>query len=249
MTIDLAHNVVAGFEHGFQDIVARPDAARWCAFPGDRGRVVPRRSRGERDRRAHAVDPRGTAAPRGRRARRARPRGRSSARARVLPVRAGPSARRSGYRRHVEHPSHVYTVGEVADPKGLAVRDAHGEHGPRPGGPRRRPGVRHAQSEINLRHSPALDAADRAFRYRTAVKDLAARHGLLATFMGKPWNDDEGSGSAPARLLEPGRDDAFADPSSPDGLELIARRSWPACSTMRRRSWRSSTRRSTATSA
>ena len=27
MTVDLRHNVVAGFEHGFQDIVARPDAS------------------------------------------------------------------------------------------------------------------------------------------------------------------------------------------------------------------------------
>ena len=26
------------------------------------------------------------------------------------------------------------------------------------------------------------------------VKELAAREGLLATFIGKPWNDDEGSG-------------------------------------------------------
>ena len=28
MTVDLNHNVVSGFEHGFQDILARPDAAR-----------------------------------------------------------------------------------------------------------------------------------------------------------------------------------------------------------------------------
>ena len=26
------------------------------------------------------------------------------------------------------------------------------------------------------------------------VKEMAARDGLLATFMGKPFNDDEGSG-------------------------------------------------------
>ena len=26
------------------------------------------------------------------------------------------------------------------------------------------------------------------------MKDMAAREGLLATFIGKPWNDDEGSG-------------------------------------------------------
>ena len=41
---------------------------------------------------------------------------------------------------------------------------------------------------------PALDSADRAFRFKALVKELAARDGLLATFMGKPFNDDEGSG-------------------------------------------------------
>ena len=51
-----------------------------------------------------------------------------------------------------------------------------------------------AQFEINLRHSAALDSADRAFRFKSMVKEMAARDGLLATFMGKPFNDDEGSG-------------------------------------------------------
>ena len=34
-----------------------------------------------------------------------------------------------------------------------------------------------SQYEINLRHSPALDAADRAFMLKAAVKDIAARRG------------------------------------------------------------------------
>lgn len=51
-----------------------------------------------------------------------------------------------------------------------------------------------AQYEINLWHSDALDAADRTFMFKTAVKDLAHRSGMLATFMGKPWNDEGGSG-------------------------------------------------------
>jgi glutamine synthetase len=51
-----------------------------------------------------------------------------------------------------------------------------------------------SQFEINLKHGPALDATDRAFRFKAVVKDMAARDGLLATFIGKPWNDDEGSG-------------------------------------------------------
>ena len=51
-----------------------------------------------------------------------------------------------------------------------------------------------SQFEISLRHSEALDSADHAFRFKTMIKEMAARDGLLATFMGKPFNDDEGSG-------------------------------------------------------
>jgi glutamine synthetase len=51
-----------------------------------------------------------------------------------------------------------------------------------------------AQYEINLRHSEALDASDRAYLFKDLVKEMAALEGLLATFIGKPWNDDEGSG-------------------------------------------------------
>lgn len=51
-----------------------------------------------------------------------------------------------------------------------------------------------SQYEINLWHSEALDAADRTFLFKSAVKDIAASEGLLATFMGKPWNDEGGSG-------------------------------------------------------
>jgi glutamine synthetase len=99
-----------------------------------------------------------------------------------------------GHRPYARQDSPVYTVGSVADPKGTlsvmldasvelglgAIAAAH-EYG-------------RSQFEINLRHSPALDSADRAFRFKSMVKELAAKEGLLATFMGKPFNDDEGSG-------------------------------------------------------
>jgi glutamine synthetase len=99
-----------------------------------------------------------------------------------------------GFRRYDEVRTPVYTVGELADPEGVlremtdAVVDLelgalafNHEYG-------------RSQYEINLRHGRALDAADRAFRYKTVVKEVAARHGLIATFIGKPWPDDEGSG-------------------------------------------------------
>ena len=63
---------------------------------------------------------------------------------------------------------------------GLAVEACHPESGP-------------GQFEINLRAAPALQAADEAFLLKSAVKEIAARQGLLATFMAKPRSDWPGS--------------------------------------------------------
>jgi glutamine synthetase len=51
------------------------------------------------------------------------------------------------------------------------------------------------QVEVNLAHADALTAADDAFRLRYAIKELARRHGLLATFMAKPFAGLSGSSS------------------------------------------------------
>ena len=51
-----------------------------------------------------------------------------------------------------------------------------------------------SQYEINLWHSEALDAADRCFLLKHAVKDVLAQRGVLGTFLGKPWDDEGGSG-------------------------------------------------------
>ena len=51
-----------------------------------------------------------------------------------------------------------------------------------------------SQYEINLWHSDALDAADRCFLLKYAVKDVAYKQGVLGTFLGKPWGDEGGSG-------------------------------------------------------
>jgi glutamine synthetase len=63
---------------------------------------------------------------------------------------------------------------------GLAVEACSPESGP-------------GQFEINLRAAPALRAADEAFLLKSAVKEIAAREGLLATFMAKPRSDWPGS--------------------------------------------------------
>jgi glutamine synthetase len=51
-----------------------------------------------------------------------------------------------------------------------------------------------SQYEINLWHGEALDAADRTFIFKNSLKDMVYREGKIATFMGKPWGDEGGSG-------------------------------------------------------
>lgn len=52
-----------------------------------------------------------------------------------------------------------------------------------------------AQYEINLRHRPdALAAADDAILLKRTVKGVAARHGMMASFMAKPYAARSGSG-------------------------------------------------------
>jgi glutamine synthetase len=58
------------------------------------------------------------------------------------------------------------------------------------------------------------------------VREIAARHGRLATFLGRPFNDRGGSGMH-VNLSFRRRDgsNAFHDPDDPDGLSDLARRS------------------------
>jgi glutamine synthetase len=79
-----------------------------------------------------------------------------------------------------------------------------------------------AQYEINLRHSDALDAADRAFLFKDAVKDMAAIEGLRATFVGKPWNDDEGSGFHLHISLADESGTNLLNGDGPEGLSSVA---------------------------
>ena len=51
------------------------------------------------------------------------------------------------------------------------------------------------QLEVVLRHRPdALQAADEAIQWKRLVRGIAAKHGLLATFMAKPYGNRAGSG-------------------------------------------------------
>ncbi|KAI8914864.1 glutamine synthetase [Powellomyces hirtus] len=47
--------------------------------------------------------------------------------------------------------------------------------------------------EAALEYAPALQMADRAHLFKTAAKQIGLRHGVIASFMAKPWNDLPGT--------------------------------------------------------
>lgn len=49
------------------------------------------------------------------------------------------------------------------------------------------------QMEINFSHGDALDLADRVFLFKRTVRETALRHGVFATFMAKPMEQEPGS--------------------------------------------------------
>ena len=102
--------------------------------------------------------------------------------------------KKGGFKRAHEKTGMVYTTGVQTDPDGhfltllrtldqmnIGVFAGNAEFSP-------------SQYEINLYHSEALDAADRTFKFKTAIKDVISTLGQHATFLGKPWSDEGGSG-------------------------------------------------------
>ena len=130
----------------------------------------------------------------------------------------------TGWERYGESPGNVYVSGLKGDPEnvllnalrqlgayGIDVVAANHEFSS-------------GQFEINLWHSEALDAADRAHRFKAAVKELARSVGKLATFMPKPFNDEGGSGFH--IHFSTWSDDGtplFDDPKGEHGLSDVAR--------------------------
>lgn len=69
------------------------------------------------------------------------------------------------------------------------------------------------QHEIDFRYSDALHSADNAITFKYAVKGVAARHGLIATFMPKPIFGQNGSGMHCHQSLFTAEGNAFYDPN------------------------------------
>jgi glutamine synthetase len=218
MGTDLRHTPVVGGEQGYPDLVARPDLATLTLVPWEPGlacciadvdAVAPGRPA--------PADPRGAV-------RRAVEGFEAIGLAPII----GPElefflcvrdpAAPNGVRRYVDNLSMVYTVGPQADPRGVVreITEALARMGM--GTFAANHEFMNSQYEINLRHAPALTAADRAFRLKSAVKDVAAQHDLVATFMGKPFNDQGGSGFHFHISADRDDDNAFADRNDGDGI-------------------------------
>lgn len=217
MGTDLRHTPVVGGEQGYPDLIARPDLDTMLTLPWEPGVAACLSNLEPAQGGISICDPRG-----------ALRRAVASVRTLGLDPIVGPElefflvvrdpSAPNGIRRHIDHLSMVYTVGPQADPGGLVRRMTEQlaalglevfavNHE-----------FMNSQYEINLRHSDALSAADRAFRLKTAVKDIAAQNGLVATFMGKPFNDQGGSGTHLHVSLNRDGANAFADPGREHGV-------------------------------
>ncbi|WP_225992771.1 glutamine synthetase family protein [Actinomadura rudentiformis] len=130
----------------------------------------------------------------------------------------------NGWRRYGEGPGNVYTVGRKSDPDGHLLRALRHLRDMGLGVTMGNHEFSCGQFEINLEHSGALDAADRAFRLKSAVKEIARIEGRLATFMAKPFNDDGGSGFHVhlSCVDETGRNVFDGPDAGPDGLSETA---------------------------
>ncbi|MEW5945422.1 MAG: glutamine synthetase family protein [bacterium] len=94
---------------------------------------------------------------------------------------------------------------------GIKVEYSHHEVGP-------------SQHEIDMRYTDALRMADNVITYRIAVKEIASRHGVYATFMPKPIYGVNGSGMHTHQSLFKGDKNVFFDPKSKDNLSATAKR-------------------------
>ncbi len=93
---------------------------------------------------------------------------------------------------------------------GISVEYSHHEGAP-------------SQHEIDLRYADALTMADSVATFRAAVKAVAQKHGVYASFMPKPIHGANGSGMHLLLSLFRGEGNAFYDAQRPDHLSDTAR--------------------------
>ena len=79
-----------------------------------------------------------------------------------------------------------------------------------------------AQHEIDFRYDEALKTADNIMTFKLAVKTIAKRHGMFASFMPKPKYGINGSGMHVNMSLAKDGKNIFADPEGEMGLSKEA---------------------------
>jgi glutamine synthetase len=79
------------------------------------------------------------------------------------------------------------------------------------------------QFEINFTYAEALASADSFTFVKMAASEIAHRHGMIATFMPKPFSNRTGSGAHfHVSVGSAAAKNAFHDPSDPSGMGLSA---------------------------
>jgi len=80
-----------------------------------------------------------------------------------------------------------------------------------------------SQHEIDLRYKDVLTMADQVMTYRLTVKEIAAAHGVYATFMPKPMFGVNGSGMHVHQSLFAGSRNAFFDADDEYNLSAVGK--------------------------
>jgi glutamine synthetase len=133
------------------------------------------------------------------------------------------AGRPTGFRRYGEATGNVYVSGLKGDPQNLLLRTLRQLDGYGIDVVAANHEFSSGQFEINLWHSEALDAADRAFRFKSAIQELARKEDKLATFMAKPYNDEGGSGfHLHFSTWDDNGTPLFDDPAGEHGLSKVA---------------------------
>ena len=100
---------------------------------------------------------------------------------------------------------------EVADRCGLPVESINSEYDT-------------PQFELTLAYGNALEAVDNIFLFKLMAREIAFKHGLLLTYMGKPFADRGGSGFHVNLSLEDKKgSNALYDSKAKDGLSMLAK--------------------------
>jgi glutamine synthetase len=80
------------------------------------------------------------------------------------------------------------------------------------------------QFELTLAYTDAIRAADDAFLFKVMAKEVAARNGMLLSFLGKPINGRGGSGThVNLSMNDTDGNNVFGDHDAEDGISDLAR--------------------------